>query len=89
MRSIPDKLGGVIAMGLSLVILIALPFLYQSKIKGSVFSPTYKILFWIFAANVVFLGWLGGKAMEMPYQTLGALSTFIYFIYFVILAFLP
>ena len=89
LRSIPDKLGGVICMGLSLVSLIALPYIYTSKIKGAVFSPTYKILFWIFASNVVFLGWLGQKAMEMPYQTLGLLATGVYFGFFVLVALLP
>lgn len=89
LRSIPSKLGGVIAMGGSLVIVALAPFIYSSKIKGAVFSPTYKILFWIFATNVVFLGWLGQKAMEAPYQTLGLVATCIYFGYFVLLRFLP
>jgi ubiquinol-cytochrome c reductase cytochrome b subunit len=89
LRSIPSKLGGVIAMGGSLVVLALAPFLYSSKIKGAVFSPTYKILFWIFATNVVFLGWLGGKAMEYPYLNLGLVATIIYFLYFVLLRFLP
>ena len=88
LRSIPDKLGGVVCMGLALIVLIFLPFLYQSKIKGSVFSPTYKLLFWVFAVNTVFLGWLGQKAMEQPYQILGMLATFIYFAYFLILTIL-
>jgi ubiquinol-cytochrome c reductase cytochrome b subunit len=76
-------------MGGALVVLILLPFIYSSKIKGAVFSPTYKFLFWIFASNVVFLGWLGQKPMELPYQTLGLIATCIYFVYFVLLAFLP
>ena len=89
LRSIPDKLGGVMAMGGALVILIALPFMYSSRIKGAVFSPTYKILFWIFASNVVFLGWLGQKVMEPPYQVLGLVATVAYFGYFFLLALLP
>jgi quinol-cytochrome oxidoreductase complex cytochrome b subunit len=76
-------------MGGALVALILLPFIYSSKIKGAVFSPTYKFLFWIFASNVVFLGWLGQKAMEAPYLNLGFAATCIYFAYFVLLALLP
>jgi len=89
LRSIPSKIGGVIAMAGSLLILIALPFIYSSKIKGAVFSPTYKLLFWIFATNVVFLGWLGQKAMEAPYPTLGLAATALYFLFFVLVALLP
>jgi quinol-cytochrome oxidoreductase complex cytochrome b subunit len=88
LRSIPDKLGGVICMGLALVVLIFLPFLYFGKTKGAVFNPTLKVAFWIFASNVVFLGWLGQKVMEPPYQILGAIATFIYFFYFVLIAFI-
>ena len=89
LRSIPDKLGGVVAMALSLIVLLTLPFTYRSKIKGAVFSPTYKLLFWIFASNLVFLGWLGQKVMEPPYQSLGLIATAIYFLYFIILPLLP
>ncbi len=88
LRSIPSKLGGVICMGLSLVVLIFLPFIYNSKIKGSVFNPTYKLLFWLFAANVVFLGWLGQKTTDAPYCDYGIYSTSFYFIYFILLAFI-
>lgn len=88
LRSIPDKLGGVVCMGLALIILIFLPFIYKSKVKGAVFSPTYKLLFWIFATNAVFLGWLGQKAMESPYPDLGLLATLIYFGYFAVLSIL-
>ncbi len=76
-------------MGGALVALIILPFVHSSKIKGAVFSPTYKILFWIFATNVVLLGWLGQKAMEEPYSTLGLIATGVYFLFFVLVALLP
>jgi len=73
-------------MGLALVVLILLPFIHMSKVKGSVFTPSYKILFWIFAFDVICLGWLGQKPMSPPYQDFGAIATIIYFAYFVILA---
>jgi ubiquinol-cytochrome c reductase cytochrome b subunit len=70
----------------SLIILLFLPFIYNSKIKGAVFSPTYKILFWIFISNAIFLGWIGGKVTEPPYQFLGVVATLFYFVYFILLA---
>ena len=86
LRSIPDKLGGVVAMALSLILLAFLPFIVSKKIKGSVFSPSYKLSFWVFSINAVFLGWLGQKVTEPPYQVLGLIATFIYFFYFIICA---
>ena len=88
LRSVPNKLGGAACMALALIVLVFLPFIYQSKIKGSVFSPTYKFLFWVFSINACFLGWLGQKAMEEPYQSLGIVATIIYFSYFVLLTIL-
>jgi quinol-cytochrome oxidoreductase complex cytochrome b subunit len=88
LRAIPDKLGGVIAMAASLIILLFLPFIYNSKIKGAVFSPTYKILFWLFAGNFIMLMWLGQKVTEPPYQLLSVLSTIFYFLYFFLIALL-
>jgi len=84
LRTIPDKLGGVLAMGLSLIILLILPYLYNSKIKGSVFSPIYKLGVWIFLINAVFLGWVGQKSMASPYQELGLFATIVYFAFFLI-----
>ena len=82
LRSIPNKLGGVVCMGLALVILIFLPFIFSKKIKGSVFSILYKTGFWLFTINVIFLGWLGQKVIEPPFPILGLLATFFYFSYF-------
>jgi ubiquinol-cytochrome c reductase cytochrome b subunit len=85
LRSIPSKAGGVSLMGLSIIVLFLLPYIYKPVVKGSPFSPTYKFFFWIFVANVIFLGWLGQKGIEYPYTTLGVISTCIYFGYFAIL----
>jgi len=71
-------------MGLSLIILLILPYLYNSKIKGSVFSPIYKLGVWIFLINAVFLGWVGQKSMASPYQELGLFATIVYFAFFLI-----
>jgi len=83
LRSIPDKLGGVIFMGLSLVVLAILPYLNVSKIQSATFRPFYKIMFYFFVADCVILGWIGQKVVEAPFQTIGSLATFIYFAFFV------
>ena len=83
----PSKIGGVLAMAFSIVILIALPFFFEKPIKGAVFCPAYKVAFWFFISNTCFLGWLGQKVMESPYQELGAIATLFYFLYFAFLNF--
>lgn len=85
LRSIPDKLGGVIAMVAAILILVTLPFLHISLIRSSTFRPFWKILFWFFAANFLLLGWIGGNPVEFPYVLIGQILTISYFSYFIIL----
>jgi ubiquinol-cytochrome c reductase cytochrome b subunit len=85
LRSIPDKLGGVIAMVGAILILAALPLLNTSNIRSSFFRPLHKKFFWIFLANVVILGWIGGNPVEDPYVLIGQLSSLFYFAYFVLI----
>lgn len=87
LRSIPDKLGGVIAMFASIVILLALPILNTSDIRSSFFRPLHRKLFWFFVANCLVLGWVGSLPVEDPYVFIGRTATFLYFFYF--LAILP
>jgi quinol-cytochrome oxidoreductase complex cytochrome b subunit len=87
LRSIPDKLGGVIAMGGALVILLFLPFIHQSEIRSAAFRPLYRKGFWFFAVNFLILGWIGQNVVETPFIEIGQISTFIYF--FFLLAFIP
>ena len=56
LRSIPNKLGGVAAIGLVFVCLLALPFLNTSQVRSSHFRPIYKKLFWLFVADCLILG---------------------------------
>lgn len=79
LRSIPDKLGGVIAMFAALIILYFLPFINQSKIRSTYFRPIYKFFFWIFVVNAIILGWIGQNVVEYPFVEIGQISTFIYF----------
>jgi ubiquinol-cytochrome c reductase cytochrome b subunit len=87
LRSIPDKLGGVVAMFLSIVILVFLPFLNISRIRSSTFRPFYKIFFWFFLVDCVILGWIGGNVVETPFIEIGRFATFFYFLFFVLLPF--
>lgn len=85
LRSIPNKLGGVIAMIGAILILLLLPFLHTSKIRSASFRPLQKKLFWFFVADVLLLGWIGGQPVEDPYVFVGQISTIFYFSYFLIL----
>lgn len=86
LRSIPNKLIGVIAMFASILSLFLLPYLDRSPVKSGHYRPVFKIFYWIFIINFVVLGWLGGQVAEEPYITFGRLSTAYYFGYiFVIL----
>jgi ubiquinol-cytochrome c reductase cytochrome b subunit len=83
LRSIPNKLLGVIAMFTALIIILVLPFTDLGKSKGLQFRPISKIMFWIFVVNFLILLTLGAKHVESPFIEFGQISTMIYFIYFV------
>jgi len=87
LRSIPDKLGGVIAMGASLVVLSLLPLLNTSNIRSSFFRPSHRYFFWVWLGNAFVLGWIGGNPVEDPYILIGQVATVVYFGY--ILCFIP
>ena len=61
LRSIPDKLGGVIAIGGALVLLLLIPFIQSSEVRSAIFRPIYKFIFWRFVADFLILGWIGQK----------------------------
>ena len=69
----------------AILILAALPLLNTSNIRSSFFRPLHKKFFWIFLANVVILGWIGGNPVEDPYVLIGQLSSLFYFAYFVLI----
>jgi len=87
LRSIPDKLGGVAAMGGAIVILLFLPFINTSEVRSSVFRPIFRKSFWLFFANFLLLGWIGQEVVEHPYVLIGQIGTAFYF--FFILLFIP
>ena len=82
LRSIPDKLGGVISMFSSIFVLFLIPFLNTSFIRSSTFRPIYRKLFWFLLADFVILGWVGQKIVETPYIEVGQFATIFYFIFF-------
>nr|YP_010958774.1 cytochrome b [Eumorphobotys obscuralis]WNB40522.1 cytochrome b [Eumorphobotys obscuralis] len=84
LRSIPNKLGGVIALVLSILILIILPFSSKKKIQGIQFYPINQILFWIMVTTIILLTWIGARPVEDPYIITGQILTIIYFSYYII-----
>jgi ubiquinol-cytochrome c reductase cytochrome b subunit len=85
LRSIPDKLGGVVAMGGAIVILLFLPFINTSDVRSSTFRPLYRKLFWFLVADFLLLGWIGQEVVEEPFVLIGQISSAFYFIYFLVL----
>nr|WGO57910.1 cytochrome b [Cyrtonotula longialata] len=83
LRSIPNKLGGVIALALSIAILFIMP-LYKSKFRGMQFYPINQMLFWIMVNTVILLTWIGARPVEDPYIITGQLLTIMYFSYYII-----
>jgi len=82
LRSIPNKLGGVVALVLSIAILLICPFLPRGKFRGLVFYPARKVLFWIHINVVVLLTWIGARPVEDPYILIGQLLSVVYFSYY-------
>lgn len=88
LRSIPNKLGGVIALLISILILLIIPFNNNYKIKGFKFYWINKILFWIFFYLFIVLTWIGARSVEDPYIFIGQISSILYFLYFFISPFI-
>nr|QOH99601.1 cytochrome b [Protogoniomorpha anacardii duprei] len=84
LRSIPNKLGGVIALVMSILILIILPFTFNKKIQGIQFYPLNQILFWSLVTIIILLTWIGARSVEAPYIITGQILTVMYFMYFII-----
>lgn len=84
LRSIPNKLGGVIALFISIVILLIIPA-FKKKIQRNRFYPLNKILFWSFLSITILLTWIGARPVEDPYIITGQILTVMYFMYFPLL----
>nr|QDI94087.1 cytochrome b [Leucophoroptera quadrimaculata] len=84
LRSIPNKLGGVIAMIASIAIIMILPFTNKNKFQSMSFYPLNKMLFWLMVVNLILLTWIGARPAEEPYILTGQLLTLSYFCYYLI-----
>nr|QDI94048.1 cytochrome b [Tuxedo sp. ph57] len=84
LRSIPNKLGGVIAMIASIAIIVVLPFTNKNKFQSMSFYPMNKMLFWALVMNLILLTWIGARPAEEPFILTGQLLTISYFSYYLL-----
>jgi len=82
LRSIPSKLGGVVALVVSVRILFIMPFYGEFRLKARTFLPISKLSFWLLCGNIILLTWIGARPVEEPYILTGQLLTLSYFFYF-------
>jgi ubiquinol-cytochrome c reductase cytochrome b subunit len=85
LRSIPNKLLGVLAMFGSLLILLVLPFTDLSRIRGMSFRPAMRFFFWVFVVDFLILMWIGSQHPVEPFVIIGQIATLVYFLWFIII----
>lgn len=82
LRAIPNKLGGVIALLMSILVLFIFPLVSSFCNRGYFYSLTHQVLFWLWVSDILVLLWIGARPVEEPYVRIGALGTILYFSFF-------
>lgn len=85
LRSIPDKLGGVVAMISAVLILMVLPLVNTSEVRSTKFRPLFALAYWFFVSDFIILGWIGQKPVESPFAEIGLAATIFYFVFLIVL----
>jgi len=85
LRSIPDKLGGVVAMISAILVWMIIPFMNTSTFRSGQFRPLFAFWYWFLVSDFLILGWIGQKPVETPYVEVGMAATAFYFIFMLIL----
>nr|AAS45152.1 cytochrome b [Geomys texensis texensis] len=85
LRSIPNTLGGVVALVMSILVLALLPYLHTSKQRSLSFRPLSQILFWTLVADLLLLTWIGGQPVEPPFIMIGQVASILYFLILLLL----
>nr|AFX86355.1 cytochrome b [Onychodactylus koreanus]AFX86356.1 cytochrome b [Onychodactylus koreanus]AFX86357.1 cytochrome b [Onychodactylus koreanus]AFX86358.1 cytochrome b [Onychodactylus koreanus] len=84
-RSIPNKLGGVLALLASIMILMIIPLMHTSKQRSLTFRPLTQIMFWLLVSNTLILTWIGGQPVEPPFIEIGQIASALYFLLFIMM----
>ena len=85
LRSIPHKAGGILAMVGAILVLFAIPFIYNSDVRNTTYRPLFKICFWLFISDFIILTWIGQKPVRDTFVFVGQVATAYYFIFFLFL----
>jgi quinol-cytochrome oxidoreductase complex cytochrome b subunit len=85
LRSIPNKLLGVLALFAAVLILLILPIVNTSEVRSSLYRPLHQKFFWLLVADYILLGYLGQQAAESPFIEIGQVASTYYFGYFLVI----